>query len=111
MPSSVCAQMVATSARLPLVIHIFVPLITQSPSAPGPDRRARVRIPAGFEPKSASVSPKQPMASPDASRGSHCCFCSSDPKRWIEYIDSEPCTDTKLRKPLSPASNSMHANP
>nr|CRL53662.1 hypothetical protein CPGR_00941 [Mycolicibacterium fortuitum subsp. fortuitum DSM 46621 = ATCC 6841 = JCM 6387] len=75
MPSSVWAHTVATSARLPLVIHILVPLSTQSV----PSRRARVRMPAGLEPKSGSVNPKQPMASPVASRGSQCCFCSSEP--------------------------------
>ena len=76
-PSSVCAHTVATSARLPLVIHILVPLSTQSV----PSRRARVRIPAGLEPKSGSVNPKQPMASPAASLGSHSLFCSSEPYR------------------------------
>ena len=75
MPSSVCAQTVATSARLPLVIHILVPLSTQSL----PSRRARVRMPAGLEPKSGSVRPKQPIASPAASLGSHSFFCSSEP--------------------------------
>ncbi len=68
-------------------------------------------MPAGFEPKSGSVSPKQPIASPAASLGSHSCFCSSEPKFQIENIDSDPCTDTKLRNPLSPASSSRHANP
>ena len=57
------------------MIHIFVPLSTQSL----PSRRARVRMPAGLEPKSGSVSPKQPMASPAASRGSHSFFWSSEP--------------------------------
>lgn len=76
-PSSVCAHTVATSARLPLVIHILVPLSIQSL----PSRRARVRMPAGLEPKSGSVRPKQPIASPVASRGSHSFFCSSEPNR------------------------------
>ncbi len=75
MPSSVCAHTTATSAMDPLVIHIFVPLSTQS----DPSRRARVRMPPGSDPKSGSVSPKQPIASPAAIRGSHSCFCSSDP--------------------------------
>ena len=55
-------------------------------------RRARVRMPAGLEPKSGSVSPKQPIASPAAIRGSHCCFCSSVPNFQIANIASEPCT-------------------
>ncbi len=75
---SVWAQTTATSATDPLVIHIFDPDSTQSP--PG-SRRARVRIPAGLDPKSGSVSPKQPIASPAAIAGSHCCFCSSLPCR------------------------------
>jgi hypothetical protein len=53
MPSSVRAQTVAMSAMLPLVIHILVPVRIQSPSS----RTARVRIPAGSDPKSDSVSP------------------------------------------------------
>ena len=59
------AQTMATSARPPLVIHIFVPLRTQS----SPSRRARVRMRAGSLPESGSVRPKQPMASPAAMAG------------------------------------------
>ena len=70
MPSSLCAHTTATSATEPLVIHIFAPLSTQS----SPSRRARVRIEPGSLPESGSVSPKQPIASPTASRGSHSCF-------------------------------------
>ena len=51
------------------------------------------------------------MASPVAMRGSHSCFCSSDPYSWIGNIASEPWTDTKLRSPESPASSSRHATP
>ncbi len=107
MPSSVRAQTVATSAMLPLVIHILLPVRIQSE----PSRTARVRIPAGFEPKSGSVSAKQPIASPAASLGSHSRLCSSDPYLQIENIASDPWTDTKLRRPLSPASSSRHARP
>ena len=57
------------------MIHIFVPLSTQS----SPSRRARVRIEDGSLPESGSVRPKQPMASPAAMAGSHSCFCSSLP--------------------------------
>ena len=106
-PSSVCAHTVATSAMPPLVIHILEPLRIQS----SPSRTARVRMSDGLDPKSGSVRPKQPMASPAASRGSHSCFCSSDPHRQIEYIDSDPWTDTKLRSPESTASSSMQARP
>ena len=89
------------------MIHIFWPCRIQS----SPSRRARVRIEPGSEPESGSVRPKQPIASPAAIRGSHSCFCSSEPQRWIAYIASEPCTDTRLRTPLSPASSSMQARP
>ncbi len=78
----------ATSATEPLVIHILVPSSTQS----SPSRRARVRMPAGSEPKSGSVSPKQPITSPAAIAGSQRCFCSSDPYRQIANMASEPCT-------------------
>ncbi len=76
-----------------------------------PSRRARVRIPAGFEPKSGSVNPKQPIASPAAIAGSHSCFCSCDPHRQIANIANDPCTLTSDRSPESPASSSRHANP
>ena len=107
MPSSVRAQTTATSAIEPLVIHIFCPFRIQS----SPSRRARRAHRAGSEPASGSVSPKQPIASPAAIRGSHCCFCSSEPQRWIANIASEPCTETRLRTPLSPASSSRQASP
>ncbi len=107
MPASVCAHTIARSAIEPLVIHILVPSSTQSE----PSRRAKVRMPAGLLPKSGSVRPKQPMHSPRAIAGSHCCFCASSPQRWIANIASEPCTEAKLRNPESPASNSRQANP
>ncbi len=72
-PSSVCAHTTATPATDPLVIHILRPLSTQSP--PG-SRLAYVRMEAGSEPWSGSVSPKHPMTSPAAMRGSQFCFCS-----------------------------------
>ena len=89
------------------MIHIFEPSRTQS----SPSRRARVRIEAGSEPWSGSVSPKQPIASPAAIRGSHSCLCSSVPQRRIANIASEPCTDTRLRTPESVASSSRQARP
>jgi hypothetical protein len=101
------AHTTATSATPPLVIHILVPLRIQS----SPSRRAVVRIEAGSLPLSGSVSPKHPMASPAAILGSHSCFCSSDPKRQMGNIASDPCTETKLRAPLSPASSSWQAMP
>ncbi|CKR66637.1 Uncharacterised protein [Mycobacterium tuberculosis] len=106
-PSSVAAHTIATSATEPLVIHILPPVITQS----GPSRRARVFIAAGSEPTSGSVSPKQPSRSPVAMPGSHCRFCSSEPKLAMANIASEPCTDTSDRMPESAASSSRQARP
>ena len=105
--SSVFAHTTATSAIGPLVIHILPPLRIQSE----PSRRAWVRMPPGFEPKSGSVSPKQPIASPAAILGSHSRFCSSLPNRQIANMASEPCTETMLRSPESAASSSRQARP
>ena len=106
-PSSVWAHTTAASATEPLVIHIFWPLRIQSV----PSLRALVRMAPGSEPASGSVSPKQPIASPAAIGGSHRSRCSSEPQRWMANIASDPCTDTRLRMPLSPASSSMQASP
>ena len=89
------------------MIHIFEPLSTHS----SPSSRARVRIEPGSLPASDSVRPKQPIASPVASVGSQVSLCCSLPHRWIAYIASEPCTDTKLRSPESTASSSRQATP
>ena len=106
-PASVRAQTTARSAIEPFVIHIFEPFSIQSP----PSRRACVRIEPGSEPASASVSPKQPISSPVCIRGSQRSFCSSEPHRQIANMASEPCTETALRVPESPASSSVHARP
>ncbi len=100
--SPVLAQMIATSAIEPLVIHILDPFSTHS----SPSRTARVSMPPGFEPKSGSVSPKHPIVSPVASFGSHSRRCSSDPKAKIGYITRAPCTDANERSPESPRSSS-----
>ena len=92
---------------MPFVIHIFVPLRIQSE----PSRFAAVRIEPGSEPASGSVSPKQPIFSPTCIGGSQRCFCSSDPHFQIAYIESEPCTETRLRMPASPASSSWQTRP
>ncbi|MEZ5372084.1 MAG: hypothetical protein R2704_05010 [Microthrixaceae bacterium] len=107
-PSSVPAHTTATSATEPLVIHILVPLSTQSPPA---SCLANVRIDDGSEPESGSVRPKQPMASPAAMAGSQRCFCSSEPNAQMGNIARLPWTDTKLRAPESPASSSRQARP
>src|SRR6185369_4570680 len=59
LPSSF-AHTTATSAIEPLVIHVFSPLRTKPP----PSAAAVVRMPEGFDPKSGSVRPKQPIAVP-----------------------------------------------
>src|SRR5688572_9356738 len=74
--SLVLAHTIAACAVDQLVIHIFAPLMTQEPSLVS---RGMVIMPAGLEPKSGSVSPKQPMSSPDAIFGKKCRFCSSLP--------------------------------
>ncbi len=43
--------------------------------------------------------------------GSHRCFCSSEPKRWIAYMAREPWTETRERMPESAASSSRQARP
>ena len=106
-PSSVRAQTTATSAIVPFVIHILAPFRIQSE----PSRRACVRIAPGSEPASGSVSPKQPIASPRCIAGSQRSFCSSEPQRQIANIASDPCTETTLRTPASPASSSMQVEP
>src|ERR1700740_456513 len=73
--SSPLAHTTATSAREPLVIHIFSPLRMYL----FPFFAARVSMPPGFEPNCGSVRPKQPTASPDCNRGSHFSFCASLP--------------------------------
>ncbi len=55
--------------------------------------------------------PKQPITSPVAIRGSHSCFCASEPCFAIAVIAREPCTETKVRRPESPASSSAAARP
>ena len=92
---------------MPLVIHILRPLSTQW----SPSFTATVVMPPGFEPKSGSVRPKQPIASPEASLGSQWRFCSSLPHSWIGHITSEPCTETKERRPESPRSSSWQIRP
>ena len=69
-PSSFFAQTTAMSATGEFVIHIFAPFkIRQSPSS-----LTFVTIPAGFEPKSGSVSPKHPISSPAPNFGKYFFF-------------------------------------
>jgi hypothetical protein len=107
LPSSVWAQMIATSAMDASPIQRLAPFSTH----PSPSRTARVAMLAGSLPAFGSVSPKQPISSPAAMPGSQCCFCSSVPNLAMALIASEPWTETKVRMPESPASSSMAARP
>ena len=89
------------------MIHILAPFRIQSP----PSFFAVVRMLAGSEPESGSVSPKQPTLRPAASSGSHRSFCSSLPHFQIANIASEPWTEQNERRAESPASSSMQAIP
>jgi hypothetical protein len=51
------------------------------------------------------------MSSAAAIFGRKRCFCGSEPYFQIGHIESEPCTLTKLRSPLSPYSSSASASP
>ena len=107
LPSSVCAQMIATSAMDASPIQRLAPVSTH----PSPSRTARVAMFAGSLPAVGSVSPKQPISSPAAMPGNHRCFCSSVPNFAIALMASDPCTETNVRMPESPASSSIAASP
>ena len=92
---------------LPLVIHIFEPLSTQS----SPCRPALVRMLPGIAPRVGLGQTEAADHLARRHRGSHCCFCSSEPNAQIGNMASEPWTDTKLRTPLSPYSSSVQASP
>ena len=51
-----------------------------------------VFMPAGSEPASGSVRPKQPIHSPLASLGRYFCFVASLPNSKIGSMTSELCT-------------------
>jgi hypothetical protein len=65
----------ATSASVPLVIHCLEPFSTQ----PSAVFFAVVRMPPGLEPKSGSVKPKQPIASPVPIFGIQRSFWACEP--------------------------------
>ena len=69
-PASSFAQTSSTSAIGELLIQVFDPFSTNPPST----FFARVRIEAGSEPASGSVSPKQPTNSPVRSFGRNFCL-------------------------------------
>ena len=43
--------------------------------------------------------------------GSHRVFCSSEPKRLIDIMASDPWTEANVRSPLSPRSSSCIIKP
>jgi hypothetical protein len=65
----------STSARAANVHHVFTPFTNHPPSV----RAAPVTMAATSDPKSGSVTATAFMTSPEASLGSHTCFCSSVP--------------------------------
>ena len=65
----------------------------------------------GSEPALGSVSPKQPIHSPVASRGRNFRFCASVPNSLIGTITREPCTLIIERKPESTRSISRATSP
>ena len=71
----------------------------------------RENLPPGFDPKSGSVSPKQPIARPAPSSGIQRSRCAGLPHVKIGYITSEVWTDTKDRRPESARSNSWLIRP
>ena len=72
--SSPVSAVIVTHALMSVpafVMKIFEPSTTHSPSRSS----ARVRVAPASEPAFGSVSPNAASLSPDASRGSHSCFC------------------------------------
>lgn len=92
-----------------LVMKHFVPLMIQSPVSPS--RTAVVRVPPASEPASGSVSPNAPRTSPLHSFGSHSCFCSSVPKRWIGIAPSETPASSVIATEESTRASSSSAMP
>ena len=76
-----------------------------------PSFLATVRIPPGFEPKSGSVRPKQPIASPFDRAGIHRSFCSFEPNFQIGNMTRDDWTEAKERRPESPRSSSCVMSP
>ena len=58
-----------------------ISLVTDLDVAEGADGSARVRVAPASDPASGSVRPNAASFSPDASCGSHSCFCASSPNR------------------------------
>ena len=87
------------SARAPLVMKIFEPLMTYS----SPSRIAVVRMPATSEPAPGSVIPRQPIRSPLIPGTRKRCFCSSVPSRWTGGRTMSVWTANPMPVPPEPA--------
>ena len=83
----------AVSSEPELVMNAFSPLTTHSRAASS--RLAVVRVPPASLPASGSVRPKAPRVRPAHRSGSHVCFCSSVPNRWIGLA---PRPDARLER-------------
>ena len=73
---STLAKTTKTSAKPPLVIHIFSPEITKLPSG---CFMARVLAASASEPEPDSLRQYDPTSSPETRPGRYFCFCASVP--------------------------------
>ncbi len=83
-------------------MNILLPVIAYV----SPSRTARVVRLAASEPVPGSVSPKQPTASPEVSRGSQARFCSSLPQCATDLPTRPSETETMPRTAESPRPSS-----
>ena len=86
---------VMKSARVPLVIHIFAPLITYS----SPLRRAVVRRLATSLPASGSEMPSAAIFSPASAGTRNSFFCSGVPIRSMIGVAICDCTSSAMLTP------------
>ena len=106
--SSPVRAVTVTSAEISVpafVMNILAPSTTHSP----PSRRALVRVAPASEPAPGSVSPKAARRRPDASCGSHRCFCSGLPNRLIGCVPSEVWAATVIANDWSTRASSSIA--
>ena len=83
------------SAWVPLVIHIFDPLITHS----SPSRTARVRMPATSDPASGSETAIEVTISPAMAGRRYRSFSSGLPKRCSAGVAMSVCTASAMDTP------------
>jgi hypothetical protein len=104
---SVCAKISPKDAKLPREIHCFCPVMCHE----SPTFLARVARLAASDPVPGSVSPKQPIASPEQRPGRNLCFCSSLPHFSIADPTNDVWTDTIVRAEESarPISSTINA--